>query len=202
MVDDRFDSDAREDGAVFAPTRVRKGRGPRALASIVILAIGTVVAIGAIDRQPQPGPSVVARATETPAGTPGNRTARSSTPQPRAARITPGYPPRVIDSVLRLDVRPAGSHLFVHGDIYSVSVTHVDVTLEDLAGHVAATKAVDVPGGSTAFRIGAVSRFDVHFFLPDEVQADGFVVLVSALDSKGHELATMRDRTPRSPESM
>jgi hypothetical protein len=67
---------------------------------------------------------------------------------------------------------------------------------------VAATRSVEVPGGSTAFLIGAVPRFDVHFFLPDEVQADGFVVSATALDAKGRRLSTVEQRIVRAAGSM
>jgi hypothetical protein len=105
-------------------------------------------------------------------------------------------------SVLALDVRPAGSHLFIHGDVFSLAVARVRVALADSAGHVAATQSVEVPGGSRAFLLGAVPRFDVHFFLPDEVQADGFVVSATAVDSKGNRLTTVEQRIVRAPVSM
>ena len=50
-MDDRSDSAAREDGAVFAPARVRGSRSPRILASVVVIAVGALVAIGVLDRQ-------------------------------------------------------------------------------------------------------------------------------------------------------
>ena len=202
-MDDRPDPAAREDGAVFAPARVRGSRRPRILASIVVIAVGALIAIGALDRQPDAGSVAVAPSSETPATTFRAEMARSSRPPPHGSVAPPG---RVggspIGQVLDFDIRPAGSHLFIHGDVFSLDVTRVRVRIMDAAGHVAASRAVDIPGGSTAFLIGAVPRFDVHFFLPDEVQADGYVVSATALDSKGHRIVTLEQHVPRAPESM
>jgi hypothetical protein len=164
----------------------------------VVLALGGLIAVGALDKNAPPSDGVAAAlVSAAPAATVRLPTARPSR-QPRAS-IVPGGPG---NSVLLLDVRPAGSHLFVHGDVFSLAVTRVAVTIEDAAGHVAQAKAVDLPGGSTAFRLGAVPRFDVHFFLPDEIQADGFIVSATALDAGGHDLATLQQLVGRAPESM
>ena len=200
--DDRFDTAAREDGAVFVPARVRGSRGPRLLATLVVVAVGGMIAVGALDREPARGAASVAGATadsavvandHTPTSTP--RTARTELPSNRFTNDPIVQP-------IGFDVRSAGSHLFIHGDVFSLAVSRVLVKLEDLTGHVADTRSVDVPGGSTAFRLGAVSRFDVHFFLPDEVQADGFVVSATALDSAGHRLTTVEERILRAAVPM
>jgi len=202
-MDDRSDSAARADGATFAPAQVRSSRAPRIVASVVVVAVGAMIAVGVLDREPDAGSVAVTPASEAPAATPRVQTAQSSRPPPRpttAAQASGGG--STTGQIFDLDVRPAGSHLFIHGDVFSLEVARVRVRLEDAAGHVAATRAVDLPGGSTAFQIGAVPRFDVHFFLPDEVQADGFVVSATALDAKGHRLATVEQRIPRSDVSM
>lgn len=202
-LDDRLDSAAGEDGAVFAPTRVRGARRPRILALVVVVAVVALIAVGALDRQPAPDAGAAADASTAPAATLRAQTARSSRPPPRASAATPrsSHDP-ALDAVFDLDVRPAGSHLFIHGDVFSLAVARVRVTLADAAGHVAGTTSVAVPGGSRSFLLGAVPRFDVHFFLPDEVQADGFVISATALDSKGHRLATVEERIARAPVSM
>jgi hypothetical protein len=109
----------------------------------------------------------------------------------------PGDGARFVD----LDVRPAGGDLFIHGDVFSLDVARVTVTLEDSAGNVAATRSVDIPGGSTAFRIGSVPRFDVHFTLGEEAQADGFMVSATALDSAGRRLTTLLQLVARSVDT-
>ena len=195
---------AAEDGAVFAPIRVKGTRRPRILASLVIAAVGGLIAIGALDRWAPSPPTAVAAASEGPAATLVAQATRSSRPPPRASLPTPG-PFDGRDGAAQfidLDIRPAGSHLFIHGDVFSLDVARVTVRIEDSAGHVAATRSVDIPGGSTAFRIGSVPRFDVHFALADEIQADGYVVSATALDSAGHRLTTLLKLVARSPESM
>jgi hypothetical protein len=204
-MDDRSDSADRDDGAVFAPARVRGSRGSRILVGVAVVLVGALVAIGVLDRQPESADVAVLPASDAPAppATIRPETARSSRPPPRASIGVPGSGTgSPTAQVFDFDVRPAGSHLFIHGDVFSLTVTRVRVRIEDSAGHVAATRAVDVPGGSRAFLIGAVPRFDVHFFLPDELQADGFVVSATALDAKGHRIVTLEQRVPRAAESM
>ena len=202
-MDDRPDPAAREDGAVFVPTRVRGARGGRILASVVVVVVGGLIALGALDGQPESSDVAVAPTSQAPAATLRAQAAQSSRPPPRAsAPAHPGAHDPALDAVFDFDVRPAGSHLFIHGDVFSLAVTHVRVTLEDPAGHVAERVSVEVPGGSRAFLLGAVPRFDVHFLLPDEVQADGYVIAATALDAKGHRLATLEQRIARAPESM
>ena len=206
----RLDDDpaprATDDGAVFAPVRVKGTRRPRILAALVIVAVGGLVAIGALDRgDAKPQSVAIADATDAPAATRPAPTRRPSRPPtPRASIQVSGSVDGRGGSAqfIDLDIRPAGSHLFIHGDVFSLDVARVTVRLEDSAGNVAATKSVDIPGGSTAFRIGAVPRFDVHFLLADEVQADGFMVSATALDSGGRRLATLLQLVARSPDSM
>jgi hypothetical protein len=205
----RLDDDpaprAAQDGAVFAPVRVKGTRRPRILAALVIAGVGGLVAIGALDRgTAPPQTAAIADATDAQATTLPTPTLRSIRPTPRASIQVPGSfnGPAGSPPFIDLDIRPAGSHLFIHGDVFSLDVVRVTVRLEDTAGNVAATKSVDIPGGSTAFRIGAVPRFDVHFLLADEVQADGFMVSVTALDSGGQRLTTMLQIVVRVPDSM
>jgi hypothetical protein len=215
MDDDRV-SDAREDGAVFAPTTVRQARGPRVLAAVVVIALAGLVAIGALDRAWAPDTGSVAVSTGGPAATLAALSERSSRPPPRASRLPttpqehserfatgPGetLPAGTIDA-MSVDVRPAGSHLFIHGDVFSLDIVRVSVSLEDALGNVAAQKTIDVPGAGTAFRLGAVPRFDVHFFLPDEVRGDGFVISTTALDAHGKQIETLLQWVARSPVTM
>ena len=202
VLDDRDDSAAHRDDAVFAPTRVRGPRGPRALASIVVVALGALVAIGALERQPTAETSSVDGRTNGPVAIGPVRPTATVLETGRTVQRSNRFTNDPIVPTFDLDVRQAGSHLFIHGDVFSLAVARVSVTLEDEAGNISATKAVEVPGGSTAFRLGAVPRFDIHFFLPDEVAADGFVVLATALDSAGHPLATTEERVPRSQVSL
>jgi len=192
-----------DDGAVFAPIRVKDTRRPRILASLVIAAVGGLIAIGALDREAVPASPVVAAPPEGPAATLAARATTSSRPPQASPEVLgPSGGRGGAAQLMDLDVRPAGSHLFIHGDVFSLDVARVTVRLKDSAGRVAATKSVDIPGGSTAFRIGSVPRFDVDFALADEVHADGYVVSATALDSAGHRLMTLLQLVARSPVSM
>lgn len=199
-----------EGGAVFLPTRVGSGRRSRVLAGGVVLAIGAMIAFGALDRlggeaepeqQAAPGGQVAVASAST--GGDVADAARTTRQPPRSTITTPGITHgRLVEALIAIDPRPAGSFLFVHGDVYSLAVARVTVTLEDGAGHVAATESVNVPAGSTAFWTAAVPRFDVHFALPDEVRADGLLVSATAFDSEGSTLGTVLRWIPRATVSM
>lgn len=107
----------------------------------------------------------------------------------------------VTAAVLTVDLRPAGSHLFVHGEVFSLRVETVTVRLLDVEGHVAESRSLKIPGGSTSFRLGAVPRFDVHFAVPDEMLADGLVIEAHAIDERGEHVALVRApvTSPRGP---
>ena len=196
LPDDDPGRGATEDGAFFAPIRVKGTRRPRILASLVF------AGVGALDRKTPSASSAVAGASEGPSATQGAQATRPNRPPPRASLEVPGR----LDggdaaSLMNLVVTPDGSDLFIHGEVFSLDVARVSVRIEDPAGHVAASRSVEIPGGSTAFRIGAVPRFDVLFALPAEIQADGYVVSATALDSAGRRLTTLMQPSARSPVS-
>jgi len=201
MPDDQPRPGADDDGAFFAPVRVNGARRPRILASLVVVAVGGLVAVGALERAAAPPQTAtVGDATAAPAASVPAPTPAGSRPRAQASGQAPG----TVDALggdaryIELAVRPAGTDLFIHGDVFSLDVARVTVRLEDRAGNVAATKSVDIPGGSTAFRIGAVPRFDVHFLLADKVRADGYLVSATALDSAGRKLTTLLQLVARS----
>jgi hypothetical protein len=200
VLDDQPRPRAAEDGAVFAPVRVRGARRARILALLAVGGVGGLVAIGALDRGAAPPRTATVADATAAADAP-------ATPAPTAQAFRSSRPPpggsieRPAAGVIDLAIQPAGSHLFIHGDVFSLDVARVTVRLEDTAGNVAATTSVDIPGGSTAFRIGAVPRFDVHFLLTDKAQADGFMVAATALDSAGRRLTTLLQLVARSTES-
>ena len=194
---------AHEDGAIFAPAQVRTSRGPRFLAVGVALALGALVAIGAVDRLISPDQPVAARVTEGPLVA----QVRPTPPPPnRSKRFINGpeiAPRQIPTQVVALDLRPAGSHLFVHGDVFSLAVVRVSVDLEDGRGTpVVAPASVQIPGGSTAFRLGAVPRFDVQFSVPDEVMGEGMWIAVTAYGAAGKALGTVRQLVPRVADVM
>jgi hypothetical protein len=195
---------AQEDGAVFAPATVRASRGSRFLAVGVALALGGLVALGAVDRLISPDQPAAARVTEGPVAAQARSTPTPPSIRPKRSTDGPGIaPPQQPMEVVGLDLRPAGSHLFVHGDVFSLAVVRVSVELEDSQGSlVADAESVKIPGGSTAFRIGAVPRFDVQFDVPDEVMGEGMWIAVTAYGEAGKALVTVRQLVPRASDAM
>ena len=183
------------DGAVFAPTVVRRARAPRVLAGIVVTALGGLVAIGALDRgvTPEPNSAAVAPGALVATPLPSGRSASRPPPQAAVASPRPRTGPATFDGLVQLDVRPAGSRLFVHGDVYSLKVEVVVLSIEDATGHVADTRSVRLQGGSTAFRLGANTRFDALFEVPDELMGEGVWVHADAYDTRGRIIEAQQE---------
>jgi hypothetical protein len=190
-MDDRPGPDDARDGAVFAPTRIRPGKRPPVLLAGMAIAFGVIVVVGALDglggtsTNPDERGAVVtapvAVATRTP------RPARTAQP-PGLAPVLP---------ILSLDPRPAGSHLFVHGEVFSLGVIVVTVSLEDAGGAVSETRSVKLQGGSTAFRLAPNARFDVRFDVPDELMGEGLWVRANAYDFRGRIIGSFRSPVVR-----
>jgi hypothetical protein len=191
---DDHDAAPAAQGALFAPTRVDTSRRGRIVATLAIAAITGLVAIGALDRATTaPHTATVLDASAPAAATQPAQTPRSSRPPPGGS-LGPGSEHGTApDAPITLDVQLADDHVFVHGEAFSLDVARVSVRIQDSTGHTAATSSVELPGGSTAFRIGAVQRFEVHFMLSDETRANGFVVSATALDAAGRELTTIHE---------
>ena len=198
--DDRRESGASADDAIFAPVKVRSALRPRLLAALVIGALGSIIGIGALDRPPGPAPEIAVVASVGSSATDAAVVVRASRPSPGATRASGPVPRARPAGPLLLNVTPVGSHLWVHGDVHSLAVARVLVSVEDPAGNVAATASVRVPGGSPAQRLDPTPAFNVHFSIPDEIQADGFIVSATALDAGGHDLATLQQLVGRPPE--
>jgi hypothetical protein len=185
-----------DDGFVVRPISVSPGRRPPILGVGLALAVVSLVVVGGLnaasDRDASPrGSFEAAVATGHPSPRPTLDPDRTPPPGPPTSRWTPGPrtpPPEVID----IELRAAGSHLFVHGDVFSLEVDVVVLTLEDGAGNTGESVAVRLDGGSTAFRLGANDRFDVMFDIADEVIADGLWVRAEAYDRGGMPLAKLR----------
>ena len=191
-----------QEEAVFAPTSVGANRSPRLLATGAALAAIVLVTVGVMPRflpaeapASVPPPASVAAVAATPAPTVRVR------PRPTSGDVVlvPGNP---LLSVFRVDLRPAGSHLFVHGDVFAIAVVRVSVTLEGGRGEPIDRRTVEIAGGSTAFQLGATRRFDVHFSVPDEVMGEGVWVSSTAFNDDGRELASFRQSIPVTAEPM
>ena len=185
-MDDRGGRDDRE-GAVFVPAPLRARGRPPILGAGMVLAVGALVVIGALDQLDAPGPG-------TAEGVPDASAAAvivTDTPRPastRTARAPISAPP---DDLIKLDLRPDGRHLFVHGDVFSLEAFIVVVSLED-QGVVAETRTVSMPGGSTAFLTDANPRFQARFDMPDEASSGSLWVRANAYDTHGDLILSLR----------
>lgn len=185
-----------EDGAIFAPTQVRRSGTPRILASVVLIALGGLIGIGALDRVLGQGAPVTPQTGGGPGPSKVQATAPGHTREDPGQRYTNGPeigpsrtgPPGQPAEVLHVDPRPAGSHLFVHGEVFSLNVVVVVVSLEDASGNVADLQSVKLQGGSTAFLLGPNARFDALFNVPDELMGEGLWVHANAYDTYGRIL--------------
>jgi hypothetical protein len=192
--DDHRATPLREDGATFEMARVRSGRSARLLIALGALVFGGLVALNALDQLDGPADRAASLSAVVPAPQP------SPTRRPNSDDVTskrflnnPEVPARATPApqYMALDVRPAGSLLFVHGDVFSIDVREVVVTIQDSTGTLVTTRTVRLQGGSTAFRLGANARFDTLFEIPDELMGDGVSVHADAYDGRGRIVAAL-----------
>lgn len=189
-----------EDGATFEVSRVRSGRGSRWLAAAVMVAVGGLIALGTLDPGAAPEAAPAALAT-VEAPTPHPLMGRSSRPPARGPIASGSSQGRavLVGDVIRIDLQPAGRRLFVHGDVFSLRVSRVVVSIEDGSGEVAAASSIPIQGGSTAFRLGPNARFDTHFDAPHELTAARVWVRADAYDSAGRILEAVLEPMLASP---
>jgi hypothetical protein len=183
---DRPGPDDAHDGAVFEPAPIRPGKGPPILLAGMAIAFGALVVMGALEGLD--GTSAVPADRDAAVTAPVAVATR--TPRPARTAQPPGPAPAL--PILALEPRPAGSHLFVHGDVFSLGVIVVTVSLEDVDGAVTATRSVRLQGGSTAFRLAPNARFDVRFDVPDELMGEGLWVRANAYDARGRIIGSFR----------
>lgn len=169
------------DHAVF-PVRSVGGSARRSIhLAGVVLALSSVVGLG----------------LASSAGLVGGRAAAlfapSSAPAPAllavsVAEVTPA-PARTVEPaatqppLIGLDVRPDGRHLFVHAEVFSARIVWVEVSILDAAGALVDRRSVQVPGGSTTFRIGGADAVDMRFDRPRS--AGGMTVEAKGSDDAG-----------------
>ena len=197
--EDRREAPAKhEDAAVFAVERVVRGRPP-------LLAIGLAVAIagasvaGVLNSAAQPASTaspleaaVVGTDETRPAERPQSRRwvegpyAPISTPEPRA----PGRGPRA--SLLRLQAEVDENIVLVHADVYTRSASVVVVSIVEGRNRFVQLRTVDMPGGSTAFRLGGNDSFDLVFDLPTVLHSKDAWVSANAYDLTGNIIARAR----------
>ncbi len=192
-MDDRRDADAVPDAeaatdeAVFSPRPLRRGRTPMAGVAIATL-IGVLTAAGVLGGLDEPAPSgapLVAVAATPPTD--------SSVVREAPWRDHPGTgEPARVAALLTVHARLSGEQAFVSGDVFTLRAVLVVVTVVDAEGAALAVQGVDIPGGSTAFRLGANDRFDVAFRSDDWPRPAAWVT-ATAYDRTGWPIESIRE---------
>jgi hypothetical protein len=190
-MDDRRGQDDAPDEAVFTPAPLRAGGRPPVFLAGAALVIVVLVGAATLDRLggDRPRPAAFQPLATASAGIPADTAPPARTSRPRPPGLT------VVPALIRIDVRPDGRHLFVHGDVFSLEAFIVVVSLED-QGVVTDTQTVNMPGGSTAFLTDANPRFYARFDMPRRAPAGSVWVRASAYDTRGDLVVSLRQPVP------
>ena len=187
----------RPDEAVFDMAPLRQAKQSYGLVAAGALAIGIVgiAVVGGIGRQVPP--PVVAQVADVPAvlDVPGVRTSSQRLfegpfgPLDGRTGVTPGRTGRPL---LTIDAQRSDGLVFVHGDVFTRRAVNVVVvlTVADGRNRTITVQSVGIPGGSTAFRLGANERFDTTFHLPASPTMQPTTVSASAYDDAGAVIAS------------
>jgi hypothetical protein len=176
-------------GAEFPPRPIgRVSRRRPIVEAALAISAGGLVLVGLLERPPGPG---AASSLSVPASP---RTAVSGTAVPAPGTFRPARPSPGPAELIRLDGRPDGRHLFVHGEVFSLRVEPVIVSIRDPDGRTLEIRTLDMPGGSTAFRIGSVNRFEVRFDRPDPEVTRLVAVQASGYDAAGDRILSEQIR--------
>ena len=183
---------AAADEAMFAMERVPRGRSVKPVALIALVIAGLAVA-GVLTSAH--GPTAAVAPSRAPAATAAtavaNGTARSRDADGRDWNAFKNGDDRVTPPLLALDAQASAGLVFVHGDVYTRGASYVVVRLANDAGTLD-LRALDMPGGSTAFRTGPNDRFSVSFQLIDPLEKPALWVFADAYDHNGAIIATAR----------
>lgn len=187
------------DQAVFTVASLQRPKRSVSVGVVVALAIGIVAVaiVGALGRQPsQPIAAEAPRPTVSvpapPAGLPSERLAEGPFgPLDGRTGVRPG---RAVGPLLTVAAEREGQLLFVHGDVFTRQAVAVQVfvTVADERNRTLVIQSVDLPGGSTAFRLGPNDRYDLAVELPEAPSMQATTVSARALDGGGSVIATAR----------
>ncbi len=193
-VNDRDDEAPRADEAVFDTVRV--ARGGRPVAALMIAAVvGGLAVMGVVggtkvsaDGEPGWYRATVARPAVTTAA---ERAASREAPW----RTHPGTGEPFVARLLAIDARITGGLLILRGDVFTPLAEVVVIAVGDVAGRSTEVRSIEMPGGSTAFRLGANDRFDVTFAIDAIgeavwIDATAYDAVGNRLDRVRHSLAT------------
>lgn len=183
--------DSRTESAEFAPQPIARRRGGVPVAvGLWALVIGGLVAVGNLDK--------------LGGGSPAPAVGQSSAAAIDAAAVAldlASQRPRRTDGpdLLSLDVRRDGSHLFVHGTVLSENVVSIVMSVQDATGRAVKWATLSLPGGSTAFRLGAQTRFDAYIRMPDGLVGQPTWIEASAYTAIGRRIGTARNAIAGGP---
>ncbi|HEX3266329.1 MAG TPA: hypothetical protein VHR16_11735 [Candidatus Limnocylindrales bacterium] len=188
------DAFALGDAAVFAMERVPRARGLKPVA-FVVLAIAGLAVGGALARGQQTEQAVAlanaAPATGVPS--PGPDTPLQALSGGRNWGAFKNGDDRALPPpLLSLDAQATGGLVFVHGDVFTRGALYVVVRIADAANGTLDIRALNMPGGSTAFRTGPNDRFSIAFRLIDPLSKQPAWVSADAYDHNGAIIATAR----------
>ena len=184
-----------ENGATFAPARIRARGGPPILAAALALAVGGLVIAGALERLG------VSSSADTSFGVGGPSPASSGA---GASGIGEDIPPRFgddmapvvasnTDTAIRLRARRHPETTYVHGDVYVAGVTWVFISIQDTSGRVAGWASVSVPGAAGPTNDDTPTlRFDVEVAVPPSYDDRSIWIQANAYDALGRIVESTR----------
>lgn len=193
-MDDREDDELRADEAVFETARLTPARRPVGAIAIGLIIGGLALAgvaggRGAAGGDARGGEGAWSRATAT---RPMSAAAYERSLWKEAPwRSSPGRGEPSAASLLAIDARIADGLLSLHGEVFSPLAEIVVIAVGDVAGRSTEVRSIELPGGSTAFRLGAADRFDVSFSV--DAAAEAVWVDATAYDAAGNRLGTVRE---------
>ncbi|HET9852562.1 MAG TPA: hypothetical protein VFP56_08680 [Candidatus Limnocylindrales bacterium] len=170
------------DEAVFAPARLPRRRVPVAAVGIG-LAIAALAVVGSLDRLRE-----TPRTAEKPASS-----RMIDVPAVREVPPPAFVPVPVSAPLLDLAASTSEGRVFVHGDVFTRDAVVVIVSIADAAEDVLDVRSVDMPGGSTAFRLGPNERFLEAFEVEGWPATQVAWVMANAYDKFGMIIASARE---------
>lgn len=184
------------DAAVFALERIPRGKGLRPAAGIIAV-IAAVAAYGLLTAgHPAPGVAALDARVAPNAGTKVATAAPAATDRPADVPRDWGSPKKGDDLIaaplLAVEANASDGLVFVHGDVYTRGASFVVVSISDEQHRTLDVRALNMPGGSTAFRTGPNDRFSVAFRLLDPLSTQPAWVSAEAYDRGGAIIATAR----------
>lgn len=172
------------DEAVFTPVSLPRRKRPIGGAVIALL-VGGLAVVGVLGSR-EHAALAGSHAKPPVAAAPGSEAFREA-----PWRSRPGTGEPATAALLAIDARMAGRRLFLSGEVFTPDAFIVFVTIGDLDDNTLEVRSVDMPGGSTAFRLGANDRFDLTFEMDAWPTAAAWAT-ATAFDRTGYPIESVR----------